>query len=482
MRMLSACFAGRAIYSLAFPLAVIPILSPLASARATAQAVQLSTMRQNVLFPSTTVGANSSSITVPLVVNADGIIISAISVGTSAGGKQEFTIQSIGCALNTTLPKGTACNVRVAFSPRYPGNRSAPLQLETSSGNFYFGMEGIGVGPQAALNPATINTVAGNGSSTLSGDGGPAINAGVPVPLGTAIDSAGNLFIVDAADGIIREVATVSGIISTVPFSLPYNLNDPTAVVIDSAGNLYIADTENGFIRKVSPATGDASTFVGTGHYVGKPPSPPQGYAGDGGPATAAELNVPQGVAFDRTDDLYIGDTGNNVIRRVDAVTGIITTVAGNLKAGSGYSGDGGPAINAELNNPIGVAVDTAGNLYIADLGNNVVRKYPPPAGSLPRSRVTARPDTAATAARQPLRSCIPRPMSQWMVPVISTSLMATTAASAKWRQTPELLQLSPALRREVLPGRAIALRMRNSTIPMASPSTVLAIYISRIP
>ncbi len=362
MRMLSACFAGRAIYSLAFPLAVIPILSPLASARATAQAVQLSTMRQNVLFPSTTVGANSSSITVPLVVNADGIIISAISVGTSAGGKQEFTIQSIGCALNTALPKGTACNVEVTFSPGSAGNRSAPLQVATYAANFYFGMEGVGIGPQVALNPATINTAAGNGQQVLSGDGGPAISAGVPVPIGIALDSAGNLYITDVVDDAIRIVAANSGIITSVagwaqattvhkPMGVEVNAI-PSSVAVDSAGNIYIADIANNVIREISAATGNISAVV----YV-----------------NAARLNEPEGLAFDDSDNLYIADSGNNVVRKINAATKMITTVAGNQKPG--YSGDGGAATGAELNGPTGIAVDGSGNLYIADHLNNVIRK-----------------------------------------------------------------------------------------------------------
>ncbi len=134
-------------------------------------------------------------------------------------------------------------------------------------------------------------------------------------------------------------------------------LDQPRDVAVDAAGNLYIADTENNRIRRVD-ASGTITTIAGTGE---------QGFSRDNVPAVATQLDDPTGVAVDDAGNLYIADTENNRIRRVDA-SGIITTIAG---AGArGYSGDGGPAIAAQLNEPIGVAVDAAGNLYVADSGN----------------------------------------------------------------------------------------------------------------
>ena len=135
-----------------------------------------------------------------------------------------------------------------------------------------------------------------------------------------------------------------------------------TAWAIDNAANLYIADPANNRIREVAAGTNIVSTFAGNGTA---------GFGGDGGPATSAELQSPVGVAVDSAGNLYIADQGNNVIRKV-ANNGTITTVAGNNA--EGYSGDNGQATNATLYAPAGVALDSAGNLYIADQGNNRVR------------------------------------------------------------------------------------------------------------
>ena len=133
---------------------------------------------------------------------------------------------------------------------------------------------------------------------------------------------------------------------------------------VDGSGNRYIADSETNVIRKVAAATDIIVTVAG---------SDVSGYAGDGGPATSARLNSPFGVAVDRSGNLYIADYDNNAVRKVAAATGVITTVAGNGAAG--YSGDGGPATSAKLYGPAGVAADGSGNFYIADAGNNVIRR-----------------------------------------------------------------------------------------------------------
>ena len=140
-------------------------------------------------------------------------------------------------------------------------------------------------------------------------------------------------------------------------------LNLPYAVAVDGGGNLYIADTNNNRVRKVSVASGIITTVAGNGTA---------GYSGDNGPATSAELNSPQGLAVDAAGNLYILDTKNNRIRKVAAVSGMITTVAGNGTAG--YTGDGGPATSAEVNAPQGLAIDAAGDLYLTDTVDNVVR------------------------------------------------------------------------------------------------------------
>jgi uncharacterized protein (TIGR03437 family) len=220
----------------------------------------------------------------------------------------------------------------------------------------------------------TLSVVAGNGSYGFSGDGGPATSAALRLDSlfgsGVAADSVGNLYIADTLNGRIRKVS--GGIITTVAGNGAYGyagdggpatsaaLGFPEGVAVDSANNVYIADTDNIRIRKVSG--GIITTVAGNGT---------QGFSGDGGPATSAALGFPEGVAVDSANNVYIADHANNRIRKVSG--GIITTVAGN--GTQGFSGDGGPATSAQLNGPFGVAVDSTGNVYIADTNNYRVRK-----------------------------------------------------------------------------------------------------------
>ena len=267
----------------------------------------------------------------------------------------------------------------------------------------------------AASGPRTqedwiIDTVAGSGRGrphhrypgnfvgSYGGDGGPAIEADLNYPRGVAVDGSGNLYIADTSNHRIRRV-DATGIISTIAGTgqrteveihigawlgeyggdggpaVEAHLNYPTAVAVDGSGNLYIADAWNHLVRRVD-AAGTISTVAGSGTGTGRDRYYNQGgYSGDGGPAVEARLNGPWGVAVDGSGNLYIADTGNGRIRRVDA-TGIITTVAGN---GAGnHSGDGGPAVEASLRGAVRVAVDGLGNLYIADAGDNRVRRVDP--------------------------------------------------------------------------------------------------------
>jgi sugar lactone lactonase YvrE len=210
-----------------------------------------------------------------------------------------------------------------------------------------------------------IYTYAGNGIQGYSGDGGAASTAELSWPRGVSLDAGGNLYIADTSNDRIRRVDAASGIVTTVVGgtqgssgdggpAISAELSYPEGVTSDAAGNLYIADTLNNRIRKVDAATGIITTVAGNGTG---------GFGGDGGLATNALLDVPAAVALDTSGDIYVADTGNNCIRRVDAITGIIITVAGDGNAG--FSGDGGPATKAELTTPFGIAVDASGNLYI---------------------------------------------------------------------------------------------------------------------
>ncbi|OYV76399.1 MAG: hypothetical protein B7Z74_00540, partial [Deltaproteobacteria bacterium 21-66-5] len=221
-----------------------------------------------------------------------------------------------------------------------------------------------------------ITTVAGNGTYGFSGDGGPATAAELDIIQGVAVDSSGNLFIADTNNRRVREVDLATDVITTVAgngtraFSgdggpaTAAELDAPESIAVDSLDDLFIADRTNNRIREVHHATGVITTVAGNGTA---------GFSGDGGPATAAELDAPESVAVDSSGDLFIGDAFDNRIREVDLTTGVITTVAGN--GTGGYSGDGGPATAAELNFPAGIAVDSSGDLFIADRTNNRIRE-----------------------------------------------------------------------------------------------------------
>ena len=208
----------------------------------------------------------------------------------------------------------------------------------------------------------TITTLAGNGGCcSFGGDGGPATGAQLSNPSRVAVDASGNLFIVDSGNRRIRKVDP-AGTITTFVGSLTSVWLTPSGVAVDASGNLFIADSYDNRIHKVD-TTGTITTVAGNGSV---------GSSGDGGPATSAQLSGPSGVAIDAAGNLLIADSGNNRIRRVD-LAGTITTVAGNGIAG--FGGDGGLATSAQLDNPSGVAVDLAGDLFIADLWNQRIRK-----------------------------------------------------------------------------------------------------------
>ena len=225
-----------------------------------------------------------------------------------------------------------------------------------------------------------ITTAAGTGKVGLSGDGGPATEAAVGTA-GIALDSNGNLFIVHTLANRIRRVDATTGIITTVAGSGPRGLgtgsfsgdgepateatlNLPVAVAVDGAGNLFISDSSNHRIRGVDATTGIITTVAGTGL---------QGFSGDGSPATEARLLFPDGVALDGAGNLFLADRRNDRIRRLDATTDIIETVAGTGQ--EGFSGDGGLAAEANLWEPKGVAVDVEGNLFIVDRSNGRIRR-----------------------------------------------------------------------------------------------------------
>jgi hypothetical protein len=353
---------------------------------------------------------------------------------------REFTV---GGNINTVAGNGTECTSGSGSSCGDGGvATSAELShvhaiAVDSPGNIFIADYDEYSIREVTVSNHKINTVAGGHNCYIGGaacgDGGAATSAGLSQVYGVAVDSSDDIFIADYSNYGIREVAASTQIINTVAgdgtFSFAGNgvpatnasLYNPSGVTSDSEGNIYIADQTNEVVRKVNAATGNITTIAGTpGVY---------GYSGDGGSATSAELyypnkvavyegtvyiadtfncvirlvdtsgtittfaGVPQGcgpgtdgvaatesklyypygVAVDSSGNVYIADQGDQSIRKVSG--GIITTVAGSGYGHIGYSGDGGPATSAELYNPEDVAVDSAGNLYIADNQNAVVRK-----------------------------------------------------------------------------------------------------------
>jgi sugar lactone lactonase YvrE len=233
-----------------------------------------------------------------------------------------------------------------------------------------------------------ITTVAGTGAAVDSGDGGPGINAGVSRPTGITVDAGGNLYF-SSSWSRVRKLAAKSGTIETVAGQSTTSFGgdnglaidaffwDPIPSVVNRDGDIYIADYENSRIRVVRARTGIVTTVAGsslcTSSVTPINVAVCQGaFGGDGGPAINAILNHAEAVASDAEGNLYIADTINHRIRRVDASTGLIHTIAGS--GVNGFSGDGGPAIAAEISFPVGIAIDRSGKVYFTDENNNRVR------------------------------------------------------------------------------------------------------------
>jgi streptogramin lyase len=231
-----------------------------------------------------------------------------------------------------------------------------------------------------------ITTAAGNGTKAYAGDGGPAADAMLREPNDCCLDGKGGLLIADVADWRVRRLDLKVGTISTFAGTgRPAGKLDPSrlgdggpaaqavlpgarAVCVDGRGNTYVCEREGNAVRKVD-ARGVITTVAGTGT---------KGYGGDGGDAARATFNGPKGVRCDRQGNVYVVDTENHAIRRIDAGTDVVTTVAGGRQ---GIGGDGGPADRARLDRPHGCVVDADGTLFIADTNNHRVRRVAPGRG-----------------------------------------------------------------------------------------------------
>jgi sugar lactone lactonase YvrE len=366
------------------------------------------------------VGQAGSAQTLTFTIATTGVLGSSAQVfALGAGGKgQPFVLTSGSCnpeTLTQIFASGSSCTEQVYFSPNYPGVQYGAVEILDQSSHVLATayIYAIGTGPEAATLPGTpasvpatgsflstyalafdgygrlyfadfsgnqvyrvgqdggaATLIAGNGTQGGSGDNALATNAELSNPSDVAIDGAGNVYIADYGNNRVRMVSAATGKITAYAGTgatgwtgdngqaTSATLNGPTGLALDGAGNLYIAEQYNHVIRKVTAAAGIITTVAGNGT---------QGFSGDTGLATQAQLNRPYGVAVDGAGNLYIADKNNNRVRMVSANSGDISTVAGNGTASASDSGDGGPATQAVINNPLAVAVDAAGNLAIVD-------------------------------------------------------------------------------------------------------------------
>lgn len=376
----------------------------------------------------------------------DSLVSGSVAMSSVGLGTPQYEFSLVGDACSGALSAGATCSIGVVFSPDVVGLQLGAAQSIGSSQYNDFAppvgvhprtvsgvrphdepagtlmvsipLHGIGVAPLGAMSTAPIvdsgwtgdssnfitgltaggadtflvtdtencvveeiaggstNVVAGTTCGTPSGDGGPATSAVFDNPVKSVLDGAGNLYIADEGGCAVRRVDGPTGIISTFAgngtcgssgdggLATSAEFQQPIALAVAADGSLFIADRSANVVRRVDALSGIVSTVAGTGSM---------GYSGDGGAATAATLHWPDALAFDSAGNLFIAEESNNTVRKINEASGIITTIAGTGTAG--YSGDGGAANSAALHDPTGLTVDGAGNVYISDAQNFVVRK-----------------------------------------------------------------------------------------------------------
>jgi len=377
---------GRSFHPRMIVLLLMAALVPFA-AHATA-------LPQTVFTFSVPQGTPNVTASVPVAITIGGTLTS-VSVVTQGKAGLDFTDTQVndGCVVGTAYTS-TICTVNVQFQPKAPGGHFGAVILTfdnpTSTVTQY--LYGTSMGPVGVIIPGVINTVAGTGQPTFLADGVPATQAPLGLPQGEVVDAAGNFYIADSFNNRIRKVDTTGNITTYVGTGEPGSSGDngpatsasitkPSGLVMDGAGNLYFADNGSNVIRMVDATpshiittiAGTAGTPGYTGPAFGSPEfNQPQLIAG-------ALLNQPNGLALDANQNLYVADSGNNLIRVIDlkATPMTITTIAGSLTAG--FGGEGQAVSTAIFSEPLGIAFHTSvggsSYLYVADVNNNIIRR-----------------------------------------------------------------------------------------------------------
>ncbi len=333
-------------------------------------------------YPHTVTVGGSDTEPVTIQITQSGTATAA-TVLTGGAPNLDYTLVAGGsCGSGTAYTAGATCTVAVSFAPRFPGARHGAVLLVDGGGNALGEayLEGSATGSLSVLTPGLMTTVAGDAQWIYSGDNHPATQSAIFLPQGEVADPAGNLYIADTNNNRVRRVDAITGLMTTVlgGNNAGYSgdngpgtsalVNAPYSLAIDGAGNLFIGDSGNYVVRMLSTLTGTVTTIAGTGGAGGTP--------GDNGPASLAHLSGVGGLAVDSLHRLVIADTGNNTIRRIDLQTGIITRLAGQYVAA--FSGDNGPALSATFNAPEGINFGPDGSLYVGDVNNARVRKIDP--------------------------------------------------------------------------------------------------------
>ena len=335
------------------------------------------------VFPgTTTVGKASAALSVSVQIATDGTAV-APTATTQGAAISEFTVTPGSTCAAGQVTAGQTCTVNVAFQPQYPGLRRGAVQVTNSTGQVLGSalVAGTGKGSLSVLRSGVINTVIGDGEWVFRGDGGTATGTAIFLPMGIVEDAAGNMYFADSSNNRVRRVDATTHLVSTVAGNGQPGFNgngiQATNASLNSPADLVLDGADNiYFVDNGNNCVRRVDSVSGIITAVAGTCGV-EGFSGDGAAATSATMSLPHGLAMDAAGDLYVSDMGNGVVRRIDAVTGIITTFAG-IANSEQYSGDGGPATKAQLRGPMGLTFGLDGSLYIADSLNERIRKVAP--------------------------------------------------------------------------------------------------------